>query len=93
MRPRQPYIVIHPAMPTNITGMFLVVHTDEWVAVSLGEQEKYDFTSEHLDYASADAERVRLNHQPADSTPPSSQKEPETQAPVKSGVSLQRSAT
>lgn len=89
MRTRHPFIVIHPAMPTNTTGEFLVVHVDEWVAVSLGEKEGYVFTSKQPDYASAEAERTRLNHQPAEllRCPAVAGETPE-----KSGVSLVRSA-
>lgn len=90
MRARHPYIVIHPAMPTNDTGEFLVVHVDEWVSVSLGEKERYVFTSEQPDYASAETECTRLNHQPAEllGCPVAA----ESETPEKSGVSLVRSA-
>lgn len=91
MRPRHPYIVIHPAMPTNTTGVFLVVHTDEWVAVSLGEKDAYAFTSEHPDYTSADTERIRLNQHPAKYEPWTST-ETENETPEKTGVSLTRTA-
>lgn len=89
MKTRHPFIVIHPGMPTNATGEFLVVHVDEWVAVSLGEKESYTFTSEHPDYGSAHHERTRLNHRPQEPLPHPTP----TEAVTKPGISLARTAT
>lgn len=62
MTPHHPYIVLDPDMRTNITKRHAVVHVQEWLAVTLGEKEGYEFLGEYDDYASAAVRREELNH-------------------------------
>lgn len=86
MTPLHPYIVLTRGMRLNPTDGHLVVHVDEWVAVSLGEKKDYIFAHEHPDYASAADERDQLNHQPGE-FPACPDPEPE---PKRSGITLAR---
>lgn len=79
MTHQHPYIVLEPGTSTNDTGKYLVVHVNEWTAITLGEKDAYTYSIEHDDYFSAAAERDRHNHQPE-----------EFFTPKKTGISLTR---
>jgi len=64
MTHHHPYVVLLPDRAGNPSGKHLVVHVDEWVAITLKEKENYVYSSSYDDYLQAADERNRLNHTP-----------------------------
>lgn len=60
---RPSYVILLPKSCGNPTDKYVVVHVNEYVAVSHNEKSAYTFSSEHDDYDSASVERDQLNSQ------------------------------
>lgn len=64
MNHERPFIVLWPQMPTNPTKGHVVVRLTEWLAISLGEQDRYSLLRKHPNYDEAAADRDRLIQSP-----------------------------